>query len=195
VTTLERYLPQGLALFVRGWVEDPMAVGAVAPSGRRLARLMTRDVGPGSRVVEFGPGTGPVTRALLERGVQPRDLVLIERSGRFVPVLQREFPEVTIICGDAVRKYPALGSFEGRTDCVICGLPLVLFSTADKRALLQRCFELLRRDGAVYQLTYSGRCPVGRKLLDELGLEAVRLGVTLFNLPPAFVYRVGRRRG
>ena len=195
MTTLERYLPQGLALFFRGWVRDPIAVGAVAPSGRRLARSMTRAISPASRVVELGPGTGPVTRAILERGVRPQDLVLVERGASFVQKLCRDFPEVTIICGDAAGRHSVLERFEGRTDFVISGLPLVLFSTTDKRALLQRCFGLLHEDGAMYQLTYGGRCPVSRALLDELGLEATRVGITIFNLPPAFVYRIARRRG
>lgn len=195
MTTLERYLPRGLALFARGWVRNPTAVGAVAPSGRRLARLMTRDLAPDSRVVELGPGTGPFTQSILERGVKAGNLALVERGASFVTMLQRKFPGVTVVCGDATHRHSALEPFAGRTDFIVSGLPLVLFSTADKRALLRCCFELLHDRGAVYQFTYGGRCPLGRGLLGDLGLEAKRVGVTIFNVPPAFVYRISRRRG
>src|SRR3974390_1782070 len=49
--------------FLRSWIERPLTMGAVTPSGKILARTMSRYVGPDSNgpVVEFGPGTGPVT--------------------------------------------------------------------------------------------------------------------------------------
>jgi phospholipid N-methyltransferase len=194
VTTLNRYLPAGLALFVRGWVADPLAVGAVAPSGRRLARLMTRAIAPEHRVVELGPGTGTFTRRILARGVDPARLALVELSGRFAQRLQLEYPGVTVARGDATERHAALDAFTGVTDIVISGLPLVLFNRRDKAALLARSFELLRPDGALYQFTYGGRCPVPARQLSELGLRAERAGITCFNLPPAFVYRISRQR-
>ena len=49
--------------FIRSWLEKPLAIGAVTPSGRLLARTMARYVDPATAgpVVELGPGTGPVT--------------------------------------------------------------------------------------------------------------------------------------
>jgi phosphatidylethanolamine/phosphatidyl-N-methylethanolamine N-methyltransferase len=193
VTTFDRYLPSGLALFVRSWVQDPRAVGAVAPSGRRLAALMTSAIAPDARVIELGPGTGSFTRAILARGIDPRRLGLIELSGTFAARLQRDLPDVTVVCGDATAQHPLLESFVSRTDIVVSGLPLVLFARQEKAGLLRRSFELLRPSGAFFQFTYGGRCPVSRRQLDEMGLEATRVGITVFNLPPAFVYRIARK--
>jgi phosphatidylethanolamine/phosphatidyl-N-methylethanolamine N-methyltransferase len=193
MTTIDRYLPSGLALFFRGWFEDPLAMGAVAPSGRRLSRLMARDIRPGTRVVELGPGTGNVTRAILERGVLVEDLALVERGTSFLQTLEATFPTATIVRGDATRRHVRLEPFIGSSDYVISGLPLVLFSNSDKRDLMERSFELLRPAGVMYQFTYSGRCPIGRQTLDELGLVAARVGIAVFNVPPAFVYRITRR--
>lgn len=193
MTTLDRYLPSGLALFVRGWVADPLAVGAVAPSGRRLAQLMTRAIAPDHRVVELGPGTGTFTRRILARGVDPTRLALIELSGRFAQRLQLEYPEVTVARGDATERLAKLDAFTGTTDVVISGLPLVLFGRREKAALLARSFELLKPGGAFFQFTYGGRCPVGGAQLSALGLRAERAGITCFNLPPAFVYRITRQ--
>ena len=52
--------------FLRSWFEDPLRVGAVSPSGRPLARMMARYVDPQAPgpVIELGPGTGSMTRAL-----------------------------------------------------------------------------------------------------------------------------------
>ena len=59
--------------FIRSWIERPLSTGAVTPSGKNLARTMARYVDPNSSgpVVELGPGTGPVTEALVEAGVDP----------------------------------------------------------------------------------------------------------------------------
>lgn len=193
MTTLDRYLPHGLALFVRGWVEDPIAVGAVAPSGRRLAELMTREIPPDARVIELGPGTGSFTRAILARGVAPEHLGLIELNASFAQKLQRDLPGVTVVCGDATAPHLRLEPFAGRTDVVVSGLPLVLFGRAERAALLGRSFELLREGGVFYQFTYGGRCPLSDGELAGLGLVARRAGIALFNLPPAFVFRIERR--
>ena len=63
--------------FLRSWIERPLTVGAVTPSGKILARAMARYVDPNSTgpVVELGPGTGPVTEALVAAGVDPSRLV------------------------------------------------------------------------------------------------------------------------
>src|SRR6202451_1701568 len=64
--------------FIRSWIERPLSIGAVTPSGKILARTMASYVDPNSTgpVVELGPGTGPVTEALVEAGVAPSRLGL-----------------------------------------------------------------------------------------------------------------------
>ena len=62
------------AHFLKALAATPRLTGAVAPSGRALARAMAAALGhvPRGLVVELGPGTGPVTRALVERGLDRR---------------------------------------------------------------------------------------------------------------------------
>ena len=59
--------------FFRTWFEKPIRTGAVMPSGKALARRMARCVDPNSTgpVIELGPGTGPVTEALVQHGIDP----------------------------------------------------------------------------------------------------------------------------
>src|SRR6202140_893459 len=65
--------------FIRSWLEKPLSMGAVTPSSRVLARTMARYVEPAitGPVIELGPGTGPVTEALVEQGIDPARLVLV----------------------------------------------------------------------------------------------------------------------
>ena len=66
--------------FIRSWIEKPLAMGAVTPSSKQLARTMARyvDADGTGPVIELGPCTGPVTEALLEHGVDEQRLVLLE---------------------------------------------------------------------------------------------------------------------
>ncbi|MGW8368104.1 MAG: class I SAM-dependent methyltransferase [Gammaproteobacteria bacterium] len=191
---LQRQLfASGYGRFLRSWFDSPVAVGALAPSSRPLARRMTRDIFPGARVVELGPGTGTVTREIRARGVADDDLLLLERCPGFADLLERDFPKLAVVRGDATRPQAMLEHRRGTIDFVISGLPLVLFSRQQKERLLQRSFELLCDNGALYQFTYGGRCPVDRRELDRLGLAARCVGFVIRNVPPAFIYKITRR--
>lgn len=79
--------------FLRTLVREPLSVGAVAPSSRRLADHMAADIVPGSRVIELGAGTGAVTRAILDSGVAAADLLVIEQNEAFPKFCGNDFPE------------------------------------------------------------------------------------------------------
>lgn len=178
--------------FFLNWLQNPLTVGAVAPSGRELARLMTAGLAPGARVIELGAGTGTLTQAILERGVHPSDLHLIEQNEDFADMLRRRFPSCTVVTGDAERLARHLQGLRGSVDFVISGLPLLLFTAARKARVLQQALTMLGKGGCIHQFTYGGRCSVGRALLARYGLHASLLGVAALNIPPAFVYRLTR---
>ena len=81
------------ARFLKNLVAAPRLTGAVAPSGRALARAMAAAAGspPDGLIVELGPGTGPVTRALIEAGVARERLVLVEYDAGFCRLLRQRF--------------------------------------------------------------------------------------------------------
>src|SRR5262249_13268657 len=80
--------------FLRGLVARPRATGAISPSGPLLTRAMASHVDPNEDlpVIELGPGTGVVTKALLERGVKPARIVAIEYSPEFCRLIRERFP-------------------------------------------------------------------------------------------------------
>ena len=180
-------------VFFKSWLKDPFHVASITPSSRWLGRLMATDVGPGTRVVELGAGTGTLTEALVERGVRQEDLYLVEQHPMFCDVLRQRFPGSSIVQVDAAALTDSLGSLRGTVDYVISGLPIVWFNRDKKATILQEAFALLRPHGRYQQFTYLGPPPVGGRLLAELGLRATLLGVAPLNLPPAFVYRFERR--
>ena len=84
-------------LFFRQLLSRPKQISAIAPSSRGLARAMAAGLKPGDRVVEFGPGTGVLTKAILAAGVAPADLTLFEFNPDFVSHLAIRFPRVTVL--------------------------------------------------------------------------------------------------
>jgi phosphatidylethanolamine/phosphatidyl-N-methylethanolamine N-methyltransferase len=181
--------------FLRAWLRDPRSVGAVTPSGAALARLMTAHVSPmDGPVIELGPGTGALTRALLARGVPLHRLALIEADPHFADALARRYPKATILRMDAAQLGHTESLFGDERACaVVSGLPLLSMPALQVAAIVQGVFERqLRSDGVFYQFTYGPRCPLPATLLTRLNLRAQRVGNALLNLPPAAVYRISR---
>lgn len=181
--------------FFRSWLADPLRVAAVAPSSESLSRLITQAIVPADApVLELGAGTGVFTKALLGRGIRESDLTLVESGLEFADVLQHRFAQARVVQIDA-SQISRHGLFPAATvGVVVSGLPLLWMSPRKVMAILSGAFACMRPSGSFYQFTYGPRCPVPRRLLDRLGLKAVRIGSTVCNLPPATVYRIVRRQ-
>jgi phosphatidylethanolamine/phosphatidyl-N-methylethanolamine N-methyltransferase len=180
--------------FIRSWASDPLRVAAIAPSSHRLARLITKEIDAGhAPILELGPGTGVFTGALLECGVAEKDLTLVEFGPEFAELLQRRFPSARVLQLDAAR-LPASDLFpDAKAGAVVSGLGFPSMRPRAVVAILKNAFSCLRADGCFYQFTYGPTCPIPRAILERLGLRAKRIGGTLYNLPPAAVYRISRR--
>ena len=78
-------------------------MGAVMPSGRVLARTMAQyvDIKSSGPVVELGPGTGAITNALIEHGIDQKRLVLVEYNPGFCALLRDRYPQAKVVQGDA----------------------------------------------------------------------------------------------
>ena len=182
-------------VFYRAWVRHPLSVGAIVPSSRGLADLITAEITTASApILELGPGTGVFTKALLKRGIPEDKLTLVEFDSGLAYVLQLQFPAAQVVCGDAARLGTA-SLFDGeRVGAVVSGLPLLSMSRRKVMAILDASFRHMRPGAAFYQFTYGRRCPIPRAILDRLGLKATRLRTAFANVPPATVYCICSRQ-
>jgi phosphatidylethanolamine/phosphatidyl-N-methylethanolamine N-methyltransferase len=189
------------------WLRNPLRIGAVVPSGAALAKAMAAALGPeilGSEfllsrpqgvVVELGGGTGSITRSLLNSGIAPRDLVVIERDEGFYRLLVQRFPDSRIIHGDAARvKHLVRAAGIRKIAAVVSGLPLLNMKPRLQTVLLRQCFDLMGPDGVFIQFTYGPVSPVPERLLARLGLSAKLADRIWLNVPPAAVWRFVRRQ-
>ena len=187
------------AHFFRSLVSAPRLTGAVAPSGRALAREMAAAVSPAAHglVIELGPGTGPVTRALIERGVAKERLVLIEYDPGFCRILRQRFAPAAIIQGDAYDLPAALAAFAGEPiAAVVSSLPLLNQPPHRREKLIDDAFALMGPDGVFVQFTYGLLSPIPRDVC--LNRYSARRSAPIWlNVPPARVwtYRLDAHAG
>jgi phosphatidylethanolamine/phosphatidyl-N-methylethanolamine N-methyltransferase len=177
--------------FIRSWLEKPLATGAVMPSGRALARTMARYVDPDTKgpIIELGPGTGPVTEALVDRGIDPARLILVEFNPVFCRLLRSRYPAATVVQGDAYRLRPLLEILVREpAAAVVSGLPLVIKPLRTRLRLMSDALGLLAPNAPFVQFTYAMVPPIP-KALSGIKTEASEL--IWMNLPPArvWVYR------
>jgi phosphatidylethanolamine/phosphatidyl-N-methylethanolamine N-methyltransferase len=176
--------------FLKMLIESPKLTGAVSPSGRFLARAMARAVGPigDGLVVELGPGTGPVTKALIEEGVPPEQLILVEYEGAFCRLLAERFPRVRVLQGDAYTLRRTLADLGDRPiSAIVSSLPLLNQPPQRRAALIDDAFALMPPGGVFVQFTYGMASPIPRRA-GKGRFSAEATAPIWLNVPPARVW-------
>jgi phosphatidylethanolamine/phosphatidyl-N-methylethanolamine N-methyltransferase len=177
--------------FIRSWIEKPLSIGAVTPSSRVLARAMAAYVDPSAKgpVIELGPGTGPVTEALVAHGIDPARLILLEFDPTFCRLLRERYPTATVVHGDAYSLKRVLGGHLAEpAAAVVSGLPLFTKPVKTRLKLVYEAFALMAPGAPFVQFTYATVGPIP-KALDRVRSEASER--IWMNIPPAriWVYR------
>lgn len=176
--------------FLRALIARPKNVGAVAPSSRALARAIAAQIDPAAPgpLLELGPGTGVITQALLERGIDASRLTAIEYDPDFAANVAARFHGVHVIQGDAFDLGRTLGAHAHEPfAAVISGLPLLNFPMARRRALIDGALARLAPGAPLVQFSYGMHAPV----VPPTGYSVHRAAFVWGNLPPArvWVYR------
>jgi phosphatidylethanolamine/phosphatidyl-N-methylethanolamine N-methyltransferase len=179
--------------FLRSWIEKPLHMGAVMPSSKLLARTMAQYVAVDSKgpVIELGPGTGAITNALLEHGVDQKRLVLVEYNPGFCALLRDRYPHAKVVQGDAYALRDSLGDLlDAPASAVVSGLPLVTKPMLTGLKLIRDAFLALAPGAPFVQFTYSVAPPIPKSLPGVSTEASERIWM---NLPPArvWVYRKG----
>ena len=181
-----------LASFIRALIDNPRRTGAAFPSFPALARQMAQLVPqhPSGLILELGPGTGPVTRALLNRGLDHTKLILIERSKQMVQCLVEHFPSLQIIEGDA--RYTSqllrhkLGKDHLPVSVIVSSLPLKVLPSSTVQHIADEAYRLLPHGGLVIQFTYDIRRKA-KSVYEQCGFHKVGSRIVWANMPPARV--------
>lgn len=176
--------------FLRALIARPKNIGAIFPSSPALATAIARQIDPtlAGPVLELGPGTGVVTHAILDRGITPDRLSLVEFDEDFARHNAARFPRVQVIQGDAFDLNKTLGArFDQPFAAIVSGLPLLNFPVAMRRKLVDGALARLAPGAPLIQFSYGTHAPV----VPPQGHSVVRGAQVWANIPPArvWVYR------
>lgn len=177
--------------FFKGWKSNMKAVGSIVPTSGITARRMASVVNPhsGLPVLELGPGTGVITKAILQKGVQPENLVSVEFSTDFYQHLVKTYPGVDFINGDAFDLDKTLGlRRDQKFDSVVSAVPLLNFPMHMRVSLIDDLLSRIPVGRPVIQISYGPLSPVVA-MPDRYQISHYDFVVR--NIPPAqlWVYR------
>lgn len=149
-----------LLLFARSFVKHPLMIGSFVPSSRFLIdRLVDQiDFGKAEVIVEYGPGVGPITTALLRRMRPDAHLVAFEMNADLADYLQESLRDarlhvVNASAADAQQVLDDLGL--SQADYVVSGIPFTTMPGDVRRQVVRATRDVLRPGGAflVYQFS------------------------------------------
>jgi phosphatidylethanolamine/phosphatidyl-N-methylethanolamine N-methyltransferase len=177
--------------FLKAYVQDFRAVGAVTPTSAAVSSAVAEFVGASRRcaVAELGAGTGPITRALLE--ALPRDgrLWAFEISPEFVEHLRSTIddPRLTVVPLSAaeaprIAREAGLGGF----DAVASAIPFSLLGRDMTRDLLGQTISAMVPGAPFVALQYH---PTYLPPLMREQFGTIERRICLWNVPPAQLLR------
>ncbi|GEM_PF-310887 len=176
--------------YLQQFLRAPGAIGAVTPSSQALAAAVADqvDFDQARTIVEYGPGTGVLTRELLRRLAPGGRLVAIELNPAFVAHLEATLhdPRLTVVRGSASNVASILQELGvGRADAVISALPFATMPVEAREAILLQTRAVLAPNGVFVAVQYL---PFALLPLLRQRFRSARIAhLCLRNLPPALV--------
>jgi len=173
------------------------STGAIAPSGKQLAEIVTEmaNVREARVIVEYGPGTGVFTEAILAKKPENAHFIALEVNEEFVKVTQDRCPGVQVYhdCAQNAKKYLADAGFDS-CDTIVSGLPWTRFDDALQDEILEATYDVLSPGGKFVTFAYamSPFVPSGKKFFREKMVKTfgkVRRSEPIWkNFPPCVVF-------
>ena len=186
--------------FIKNFIRHPTQVGAISPSGPALVRTMVDwfDWENADAVVEFGPGTGVFTEAIMAALGENTKFFAIEQSAELAEATRRRVPGATVFQDSATNVVELCreSSMES-VDAIVCGLPWAAFPESLTDEIMDAMFQVLRPGGQFATFAYwqGVVLPAGQRFsrrLDQTFSRVEKSPTAWRNLPPAFVYRCVR---
>jgi phospholipid N-methyltransferase len=177
------------AVALREFLRSPSLVGSAFPASQHLidALLAPFDWSTIRTVVEYGPGTGPITRAALARMQPDSRLLAIDVSAGFTRYLRQSIEDERLLAvrASAEEVESLLARFGlGKADIILTGLPFSTLEPGLGARIADASVAALEAGGvfAAYQM---------RRSIAELlktRFDRVRSAREWRNIPPCHLY-------
>ena len=177
----------GLAVSVQEFIREPLMVGSAFPASRWLVKstLAPLDWSRIRLLVEYGPGTGGFTRAVLDRLDPCGRMIALETGTDFVRHLRATIhdPRLEVIEAPAQNVLRRLAEY-GPADCIVSGIPFSTLAPGEGEELLRASSAALAADGTF--VAYQMRKNVVPLLRQRF--QKVRHAREWRNIPPCHLY-------
>ena len=195
--------------FFKTFLKNPREVGAILPSSSFLAKAITSGLGPLSDsdvIMEFGPGTGVLTRKIHDILEHKKNYIGIEVNSHFTEELCKKFPDLAFINDSAEKAYTIVEKLHPlpdplpsrerennmRVKAVISGLPFASLPEKIQDGIIHSIHKLLS-PGFVFrtfQYVHGYPLPLAkkfRKKMTHLFGHEPQKKMVIQNIPPAYV--------
>ena len=181
--------------FLQAFLKNPLKVGAITPSSPELAQNMIAGLRPSADnvVLELGVGTGAITKYLQEIVPDRESYLGIELDAGLVRSLQRKFPHLTLVRGNACEAFSIhQRSGLGRVGAIICCLPFVSLPNEVGDVILGEIdrFMQIGCTFRTFQYAHGYYMPSAIKLREFMHArygKAKRSKLVVKNVPPAYI--------
>ena len=176
-------------LFLSAFLEKPREIGSVIPSSRFLIEKMLKsiDFKAARCIVEYGPGTGIITKAILKKANKDCKILCFEINKKLAAYLQKNINDNRlVVINDSAENIKEHLKRLGikKTDYVISGLPFSTLPARKKNIIIKETKDSLNSEGkfVVYQFLSS----LKKHLYNSF--SRITTSFIPLNIPPCFVY-------
>lgn len=176
--------------FLKQWVTNPMSIGAICPSSKKLAIKMMENVDFKNCkcVIELGPGSGVFTEEILKRRDEKTIIMLIECNNGFSKIIEDKYgheKNVHIINDSAENIDYYLEKYNVKSvDYIVSGLPFASLPKEVSEKILWKCKQILGNEGSFITFQYT---KLKKSFISGFFME-IKISKEVLNIPPAYVF-------
>lgn len=177
-------------VFFSNFLNSPNEVAAIAPSSRHLINQILSHVAleDAKCLVEYGPGVGTVTYALLEKLGPDAKLVCFETNLKFCNFIKKSIKDDRLeVINDSAENlaYHLKRLGIDSIDYAFSGIPFSLIERKNKKGIIKTTRDKLREGGKF--VIYQQYSMTVKKYL-KIYFESIRTKFELRNIPPSYVF-------
>lgn len=179
----------GRLVFIQEFLKHPLQIGSIIPSSRFLERRVVEVAGvaSGDVIVELGPGTGGITRAMLRAMPQHAKLLSIEINTHFHKLVSRIDDDRLIAhFGSAIDLTQILSHYDlDSPNTIVSGIPFSTMSRSVGSQILEAVSSLLPPNGRF--VAYQVNSQVAALCRPFLGTG--QISTEFLNIPPMRIFQ------
>ena len=176
-------------LFLSNFLKKPKEIASVAPSSKHVIRHIIQNINFANTkcIVEYGPGVGNITNALLKLLKPDAKLICFETNRKFCSFLKGNIKDSRLeVINDTAKNLDFYLKKYGisNLDYAVSGIPFSLMNKEDKKTIIQNTRDRLRKGGKF--IVYQNSQHMKKYL--SIHFKKMSVDLEVRNIPPTFIF-------